>query len=173
MIRRGAPLPILLFLAAWLSVPLSAQAPEPEALQQDAGIQQSLERVAAALEALLAYQETDLLLKRIEMRERRIAPLEDELRRHKGDLVTHKAELDRLETLQREWGDRIREAGKTDENAAEEWKRMEQEFELAYRDQSVRYEALQERVRLLEDDLIDRRKQIQDLEARLLDRIDE
>jgi len=153
--------------------PSVAQQPaaEPDLAREMAGVNRSLEQMAAMLERLLENQKTDLVLKRIEMRERRIAPLETELRERHGELVTSQAELDRLEDLKEDWNDRLREAARTDENAAIELRVMQQQFEQAHGKQNSRHLALEERVRQLEDELAEGREVIQDLEALLLERI--
>ena len=48
-------------------------------LEQVTGVNRSLERLVSLLEDSLDRQQIDLLLKRIELRERRLAPLEAQL----------------------------------------------------------------------------------------------
>ena len=78
-------------------------------LDEVSGLNHSLERLVTLVDTLVAQQETDILLKRIDMKSRRLIPLEEALRAARedltetdADLVKVTADVDRLESTLRD-----------------------------------------------------------------------
>ena len=167
MKRRSTAVLIALFLA--LSVtPMSADAPTSELGEDVAGIRQALDRLVVLLETVQDHQRVDLLLKRIELRERRLAQLERRLRSAQSDVEgledelvqmramkdQEKAELDELSrTREIDDGDRLRLKG----------------IERAEVGVEARLVEARIRVRKSEDELADGREEIENLDEMLLE----
>ena len=120
------------------------------------------------LESSLANQQVDLLLKRIDLKERRLAPLEAELREAEQAAVRSASEIRRLEELREQQERQVsRDVREGSDHPDSEARRMMQKIDATFEYQSSRVEEEQARVRRLEDQLAEGRDEIVILEELL------
>ncbi len=137
-----------------------------------AGIRQALDRLVDLLETVQRNQRVDLLLKRIELRERRSAPLERRLAGAQADVEGIEAEQVRMESMreqqERELDEIMRQGQETDDGV----RRMLREVERMQTAMEARLLDAQSRVRRFEDELADGREEIEILDELLLELLD-
>ena len=104
---------VLAFCACWVGPVAARQDPgtgqAAALLEQVTGVNRSLERLVNLLEDSLDRQQIDLLLKRIELRERRLAPLEAQLHRAENRLSNAEDEVARMTRMLEEQEKNMRE----------------------------------------------------------------
>jgi hypothetical protein len=82
---------------------------EARMLEEVAGVHDSLDRLVGMLTELLDNQQVDLVLKRIDLKQRRLAPLERDLRSMEESLAGRKMEVRELRQMLEETEDRIQD----------------------------------------------------------------
>jgi len=169
MTRSLGPGALLGLLLLCSPPPGLAQAGNDRALVDEvAGINQSLERLVALLETSIHNQQADLLLKRIDLRERRLAPAERSLRSARDGLVDGETELSHLhEMLERERADLQRQIREGSDLPGSPTRGLIAELESVLRTQEQRRESMIQRTRDLEDELAEGRERIEVLEEML------
>jgi len=134
------------------------------------GIHQALNRLVVLLEEVQQQQHVELLLKRIELKERRLAPLERHLRSAENDVVGLEDELKHIEVMrtqsEQEIDDEIR-SGKDDPDS-ESRQRLDA-LERIVEPLNARLDEARMRVRRAEDDLLDGREEIELLDEMLME----
>jgi chromosome segregation ATPase len=132
-------------------------------LEHLAGIDRSLQEISVLLTSILDHQQLDVLLSRMQLKERSQVPLQDELNRARADRDGLSAEINRLQAIRQEW-ERARNAATpgdpVNESEAREMRRLFSELERLEEREAV----LIQRVIELEDDLARRRDDIRTLE---------
>ena len=160
---------------SWTAGPASAQQgrvvtdPAEQMLEDVSGIHDTLVRLVDLLESLHTHQKIDLLIKRIELKERRLAPLARRLRSAESQVENLETETARTNM----WRDQVQEeldvnvvrGGQVPDGAREQLAQAERELERL----DVELEAERFRVRRLEDELAEGREDIEDLDAMLLE----
>lgn len=138
------------------------------------GIQRSLDRLVELFEAHLGHQRVDLLIKRIQLKERRLEPAEKRLRDAESRLEGRDAEIKRmkqmLEEQQQVLDDEVREGI---DPTVSETRRMVANLERVIRTQEAQVEDGRARIRQLEDELADKREEIEILDDLLLEMLEE
>lgn len=140
----------------------------PGLVEEVAGMRSSLDRLVVLLERVAEQQKVDLLLKRVELKERRLLPVASDLRSLEGDheeqkvIVTRYREM--LEQMEDALSDEIRRGVDRPDS---EPRQMIPELERELQIQIERIEDLERRMRRLEDELIDGRREIAVLDEQL------
>jgi len=150
--------------------PARAQDASGQLAEDVAGINRSLERMANLLETLIGNQQVDILLKRIELKERRLAPLESDLRRAERALIDIESRVKRLNEEREELDDAVDEevrAGVDSEGS--EARRMRDQLERVVEMEAGRVEEYRRRVLHLEDQLAEGREEIAILDEQLME----
>jgi chromosome segregation ATPase len=178
--RIGAVLlALLLSQAATLSAPASPEEMPPSldatsVARQLAGINRSLETISAALASLLEQHETIVLLRRIDIEERRLSPLGEQLRRVRDEAESRKEEISRLEAMIEEAEERLSEAIRSGSEADREALQQEKkQIESILQLQEEQLAGLDLRIREAEDDLARGRRAIRILDEQLQERLGE
>lgn len=156
---------VVLTIAA---TPARAQDASGQLAENIAGINRSLERMVAMLETLIDNQRVDILLKRIELKERRLEPLESELRRTERAITDVEARIKRLNEEKEELDDAIADdvrAGTDSEDS--ESRRMKMQLERVIETENARTEDMRRQVNRLEDQLADGREELAILDEQL------
>ena len=173
---RKRLIPCLVGLLLWMAWAPAPRALEPSSgdegsdalLVEIAGLNRSLDQLVVLLRAGLAHQKIDVLLKRIELKERRMAPLERRLGNVQDEILAIHSDLARFETMkeraEEELLDREREGN---EGAMNESRYMIHELEQAIVSERAKLEELERRVPLLENELADGRDEIAILDEML------
>lgn len=167
---------VVLIAAIWVS-PVSGQdgpADTPERVVRElAGIRESLDDLVALLSTMRRNQDASLLLRRIEMHERRLAPLEGRLDRNRREQQEAKTSMNNLAErtsqmeelvlkIEREGRDEVPLPMRQEVHMVEQ--QMNRELE--------RLDALQQQQIELENALADRRDDVEILADRLHDLVD-
>jgi chromosome segregation ATPase len=132
------------------------------------GIRQSLDRMAALLEATRRHQQIDLVLKRIALRERRLKPLEDRLRSAESEvegISEHLKSLDRMQAQHEEELDAEIRDGLDDPRS--ETRRVLADIERTRTGAEERLEAAYSRGQQYENELAHGKRQIEILDEML------
>lgn len=145
--------------------PVSAQDsqenPTEQLARELARLNRSLDRIVGLMEDSASYDRVELVLRRIDLKERRLAPLEAQMRRVDTQIFDHKSEIKRMEQMVEEHedllDDEIRDG--TDRPGSDTRQYMHQ-LPQAVASITARYEELQLRQRRLEDELGDGRDEI-------------
>ena len=174
MPRRPLAAFVFLILCTSAAPLVRAQQPTDDGrlLQEVAGVNSSLQRLVALLDILVGQQETDILLKRIEMKTSRLIPLETSLRSAKANLGDANAQFEQMSGMKDEWESGLREAvrdGKDQE--AEELRRMIEQVAPAVTAQDTLRNELERRIRELEDEIAELQRDIDVLDERLAERL--
>ncbi len=143
-------------------------------VEELAAIRQSLDRLVGLLDSLERRQQTDLLMKRIEMKERRIAPLEQKLRQNVDEQDSLTETLTSFQSYrdsaEEQLDDALRRGDEQQaQNSREELGHIEAEGERL----KVRLERLRRRGLEIEAELIGGRREIDALDDRLAERVEE
>ena len=137
-----------------------------------AGLNRTLQQIQGVLERLLVQQELDLLMKRIDLKARRLAPLQSELRGIRGSIESTNGEMKRSGAFKKQLQaelERYRELRRDTNGSAEERSLQDVESEIDLIEE--RLETLQRRQIEVEDELAARRQEIQFLEDALDERL--
>jgi chromosome segregation ATPase len=135
-----------------------------------AGIKRSLERMAVLMETLIGNQQVDILLKRIELKERRLAPLESELRRAERALIEIESRVKRMNEEREELDDVVDEEIRDGiDPAGSEARRMQEQLARVIEMEAGRVEEYRRRVMRLEDQLAEGRDEILILDEQLME----
>jgi chromosome segregation ATPase len=149
-------------LLGWLLVALCAlpaaaqQQPDPATRVADelAGVNRSLDQLVTMMQTMMEYQEIDLVLKRIEMKERRVLPLESALRNARETVTSVSSELERMQSMVQEWEDaESRAVREGREQEAAEFRQMIAHSRAEVEYQTATLDRYEQRVRELEDDI--------------------
>jgi chromosome segregation ATPase len=165
-------------LAAWVA-PVAAQqqavAGDQTArlVQEVAGLNRSLDHMVAMLEQVMSNQKVDLLLKRIEIKERRLAPMASDLRSMESEYDNRKTEIKRLREFIKQQeemlADELRQGiDPTDSEARLYLDDLNREIQV----EGTRLEELTLRIRRLQDEIADEREEIAILDEQLSELID-
>jgi hypothetical protein len=148
--------------------PSHAQDDTKALVDEMAGIKHSLDRMALLMETLIGNQQIEILLKRIELMERRLAPLESELRRAERAVIDVEARVKRMQEEREEMEDAIADeirSGIDQEDS--EARRMKEQLDRVIEVEGARVEEMRSRARKLEDELADGRDEILILDEQL------
>ena len=161
---------LCLALIAIAAMPAGAQEPSEKLAEDIAGIDRSLERMAVLLETLIGNQQIDILLKRIELKERRLAPLESELRRAERALIDIESRVKRMNEEREELEDVVDEEIRDGvDQAGSEARRMQEQLARVVEMETGRVEEYRRRVIRLEDQLAEGRDEILILDEQLME----
>lgn len=138
-----------------------------------AGIRRALERLVSLLDAQRAQRDVEILLRRIELKERRLAPLQERLRASENEVNGLEDELRRMGTLKAEVDQRVDVAIRegTDRPDSED-RRMLSQIEPALKGLAEQMEIAAMRRRQAEDALAEAREEIEILDDLLADLLD-
>lgn len=170
----------IMILAAllWTAPPgPGAQVPEDEQVgrlvDQMEGINRSLGKLVILLERSLDNQQVDVLLKRIDLKDRRLVPLEAELRKAEREVEEHDGWFRHMREEKEQLEERLREANR-DGNAedARIAREMLDQVARVVEEQQNQAGTLRDRVRRLEDTLAAGREDLEVLEEMLRDRLE-
>jgi len=154
--------------------PLHAQTDTGRLVEEVSGLNRSLERLVVLLERSLANQQVDLLLKRIDLKQRRFAPLEAELRDAENTVLRTESEIQRIAEISEQQERQIsRDLRDGTDSPDSEARRMMQKIDTMVEFQAGRLGDNRERMRKLEDQLAEGREEeaiLEDMLAELLDR---
>jgi hypothetical protein len=155
-------------------VPESSSVSTPDLAREVEALRISVERAVGLLDRALTHQRAELLLKRIELKERRVVPLESEVRRARTDLLAAESEIERLEQMLENTEDAIVDEIRNGTDRADSGSRtMKREIEQGLAFARTRVETEESHVRLLQDDLADRLDEIDILEDSLEHRLEQ
>lgn len=178
---RFAPLLVALLGVVFGSASVLAQqetgdaprsSPEVAVAAEMAELNRTLQRIHAVLDRFLTQQELDLLMKRIELKARRLGPLQSELRDIENSIESAQDEMKRLRMFKEQTERDIeehRDHGK--EAEASSLGRLLRELEGNTELAEQRLEGLLQRRIEIEDDLATGREEIEFLEEALDDRL--
>jgi chromosome segregation ATPase len=156
----------LLILAA--ALPARAQDDTARLVEEVAGLNRSLDRMAGMLETLIGNQHVEILLKRIELKERRLEPLESELLRAERAQTDLEARVKRmqeeLEQTEDAIADEVRAGSDTPDS---ESRRMKMQIERVLEVESSRVDDMRRRAQQLENQLASGRDEILILDEQL------
>jgi len=134
-----------------------------------AGLNRSLDKLAVMLEQMMFQQEVDLVLKRIELKERRLEPMAGHLRSLQREYDDRKTEIkhyqEMLEQARNQVSEEIRQG--RDLVADSEASQIAAEMERALLVETGRIEGLERRMRELEDALAEGREEVLILDEQL------
>ena len=104
--------PVALILAIWI-IPAYGQDARPatpeEVVHEIAGIRASLDELVTLLSTMRRNQDADLILRRIEMHERRMAPVEQKLDSNKREQLETEEGIGNVQEWKQQSEERIRE----------------------------------------------------------------
>lgn len=158
--------------AAALAAETAPEDPHRSVVRELAGLNRTLQQIQGVLERLLVQQELDLLMKRIDLKARRLAPLQSELRGIRGSIESTNGEMKRSGAFKKQLQaelERYRELRRDTNGSAEERSLQDVESEIDLIEE--RLETLQRRQIEVEDELAARRQEIQFLEDALDERL--
>lgn len=131
-----------------------------------------LQQIGVSLDALLANQKAQLIVRRIELEERRLAPLDREVRGARGDVRNKEAEIRQTrtyrDTTEEELEAAIRAGEELDGPQRSELKLMDEMI----KNLETELGAFQSRVFELEDDLARGRERVESLDEQLMELLD-
>ncbi len=169
-------IPVALIAAIWVSPATGQDAPAgtPEQVVRElAGIQKSLGDLVALLSTMRRNQDADLILRRIEMHERRLAPLEGRLDRNRRERQEAKTTMSNIEEWKSQTEEQIHEIKRVGRDEVP--LPMRQEVHMAEQQldrEQERLETLQQQQIELENALADWRDDVEILEDILRDLVD-
>jgi len=160
-----------LLLALWTTVP-GAQDAQPEAPDSDLVVEvqnlnRSVGQLVSLLETAVSHQHIDLVLKRLQLKERRIAPLRDRVESAESAVNNREDELRRIKMMLEEHEETARERLRAGEEPDPEAQQMVDSLEPHVRILQRELEEYQLRLRTAEDDLARRLEEIEDLDEML------
>jgi chromosome segregation ATPase len=175
--RYGVLFTVCLFVTA-ASVPVVAEesgdSGSATLLEEVAGLRASVNELVRLLERHMGYQKTELMLKRIDLKQRQLEPLERELRNSNNLLESRQDEIDQLamflEQIEREIDDEIRAGTDTPDSDSRGYR---QEVELQRTKLEERIGDLEREILDLEGEVAYRQRELEDLEEILEDFLEE
>jgi chromosome segregation ATPase len=177
--RSGRGRALALLAGLLLATPVLGDASDPATPSQEsaallaremAGVRRSLDHIGELLERLLAGQETDLLLRRIALKERRLDPVLDELTRLRRDHDDAEAEKGQMLAYLESLADEVTRGQLSGEDvAALQSEREQVENIVAAQEETLR--SLETRIAEIENEVADARDDIEILEEILEERV--
>lgn len=151
------------------ATPPMAQEPSTAAsdpvVRELAGIQQALDDLVGLLESMRRNQDVDLILRRIELHERRLAPLERSLRGNEQDQIDTRQNITETEMWKSSTEDQIDELEREGiDHAPDDFRQQVVVAELEIERLQLRLQTLQQRQIELENSLGDGRDEIEVLD---------
>ena len=139
---------------------------EPGALLQEVSeLNRSMKEIASLLRETLEHQQMNMLMKRLELKTRSLAPMEEELRRARSD---HEGVSNNLKELQMHMQfveEKIEEEELTAVDPSEStWQMQQRQVDLQIEVLQERLKGVEEKMYEMENDLISRRNEILDWE---------
>jgi hypothetical protein len=172
-LRSIVPGALLFVILAAPAIAQTTTESDSDLVKEVAALRKTMEEAVALLDRALVHQRVELLLKRLDLRERRVLPLESELRAARDGLTASRNEVERFELILEETEQRISEEVRDGTDSPDsENRRLQQDLEQALAHVRRSLESDEERVRRLEDDLADRLEEIEFLEDSLQERLD-
>jgi predicted nucleic acid-binding Zn-ribbon protein len=143
-------------------------------VREVAGLGDSLDRLVVLLERVTEQQRIDLLLRRIELEERRLIPVSSDLRSLEGDYENQKTLVKRYQEMLAQMEDELSEeirrgVDRPDSEPRQMIPGIERELQI----EIGRIEDLERRIRRLEDELAEGRREIAILDEQLRELLDE
>ena len=161
----------ILFCSAICLIPVSAEpaAGDPETVARElAGIRASLERLAVLLQASQAGERAQLLLRRIERKEVRLAGLESRLLSARSNKANDEEQLAQFGMYRSQMEEQVRKARERGEPGVDDQiENILLQTEAEEKRLVARIESLETQIRELEDQVAERREAIEDLDLRL------
>jgi chromosome segregation ATPase len=143
-------------------------------VEELAAIRQSLDRLVGLLDSLERRQQVDLLMKRIEMKERRLAPLEQKSRQNLDEQDSLAETLTSFQSYRDGAEEQLDDALRSgDEQAARGSREELGHIEAESARLKARLELLRGRGLQIEADLIDGRRDVKALDDRLVEWVEE
>ncbi len=169
---RYAVLLCLCLSAVGLGPPVAAQ--EDRMVEEVAGLRASVDELVTLLDRYMSYQKIELMLKRVDLKQRQLAPMERELRTHKDDLDSAVRELEDLEMyvaqVELEIEQELRSGGDIRDSEA---RRIMKEIAARRETLEERMADLERSVMELENGVASRKRELLDLEDVLADMLEE
>ncbi|MCP3981578.1 MAG: hypothetical protein GY716_19945 [bacterium] len=137
----------------------------PDVLQELGGIRKALDRLVGLLETAEGHQRVELLLKRIDLKERRLIPREQALEGAQEEVRSLELEAERMEQMLEEGSHFQIQAGMNEEALAE----MERQVRAAVGDINRRMEGARARAQRLDNEVAEGRDELEDLDDMLMD----
>jgi chromosome segregation ATPase len=174
--RHGLPFAFCLVVAA--AVPAIAEeamdAESTTLVEEVAGLRGSVDQLVTLLERHMKYQKTELILKRLDLKERQLQPLERELRATRDDLEYRNEELDELGMYLAQVESEIEEEIRVGTDSPDSHsRRAREEVEERRKNLEERIVDLERRILDLEGEVAFRQREIDDLEDILEDYLEE
>ncbi len=158
----------VLICSAVCLLPAAAQAPGPDPVVRElARIRASLDRLAELLEEARAGQQADLLLRRIDRKERRLIPLESRLRSVRQQRENVEEEQMQVAAYREQFEEEMRAARDRGENPEQGSRLVTEQIETQEEALEKRMERLDLLIRQLEDQIAEHLEEIEILEAAL------
>ena len=175
--RYGVLFAVCLFVTA-VSVPAvaeeSGESGSTALVKEVAGLRASVDELVNLLERHMGYQKTELMLKRIDLKQRQLEPLERELRNKKDLLESRHEEIDQLRMFQgqieKEIDDEIREGTDSPDSDSRQYR---EDVELQRGKLEERIVDLERAILDLEGEVGYRQRELEDLEDILEDFLEE
>ena len=174
--KTACTLSVALFLN-WAAATQAQETPPADdqttfLLEEVAGLNRSLEEIATLLSLLLKQQHVDILIKRIELKERRLSPLQSELRGTQDERTSVQEEIKGLEAFRKETERQLDEQAQTGLDTLDsDERRMLREMELRSERLTERLERLDQRAIELENDFAASREEITILDEMLAEQL--
>ncbi len=170
--RSTAILIVLVLLGLTLpGTRIAADTPAPELGSDVAGIRSALDRLVVLMESVQHQQSVDLVLKRIELRERRLAPLEQRLQTAQTEMDGLRDELVHMSVMKEKLKEELDELSKASD--VDEGQRLQmQDLERVEAAIEARTDEARLRVRRYEDELAEGREEVEILDEMLLELLD-
>ena len=139
-----------------------------------AGLRASVEELVRMLDRYMSYQQTELLLRRIDLKQRRLAPLEREVRSRRDQADNRREELAQFDEMERQVREQIQDEIRSGVDSPEsETRRWEEELELRRKMAEERLEELEQTILETEGDMLALQRELLALEDLLADLLDE
>lgn len=152
--------------------PAGAQSPAGDMsrlVEEVAGLNRSLDRLAVMLEQVMFQQEVDLVLKRLELKERRLEPMAGHLRSLQREYDDRKTEIKHYQEMLEGARDKVSEEIRQGRDlvAESDAAQVVIEMERALTIETARLEGIERRMRELEDALAEGREEVLILDEQL------
>ena len=170
---RYAVLVLLCLSTAGAATPVAAQ--EGQLVEEVAGLRASVDELVNMLDRYMGYQKIELTLRRVDLKQRQLSPMERELRNHKDSLESTHEELEGLEMYTEQVEAEIEEELRTsgDIRESEEGRRIIKEIASRREILEERMAGLERSVMELENDVAVRQRELLDLEDLLADMLED
>jgi len=175
--RYGVLFAVCLFATA-VSVPAvaeeSGESGSTALVEEVAGLRASVDELVNLLERHMSYQKTELMLKRIDLKQRQLEPLERELRNKQDLLESRRDEIDQLRMFQEQIDEQIEGEIREGIDAPDSDSRAyREEIELQRGKLEERILDLERKILDLEGEVGYRQRELEDLEDILEDFLEE